>query len=61
MERHRCPSDGRGAWAVLTSAGAELLDASAATHADVISRLLLARLNGDEVEQLASISEKIAA
>jgi DNA-binding MarR family transcriptional regulator len=61
VERHTCPSDARGFWAVLTGAGAERLDAAAATHADVVRRLLVARLDGGEVEQLAAISGKIAA
>jgi DNA-binding MarR family transcriptional regulator len=61
VERHTCPSDARGFWAVLTASGTEQLDAAAATHADVVRRLLVARLDGGEVEQLAAISGKIAA
>jgi DNA-binding MarR family transcriptional regulator len=59
IERHRCPSDARGLWAVLTDAGAERLSEAATTHGDGIRRLFLAQLDSDDLNRLTSIWDKL--
>lgn len=54
LQRAACPNDARGAFAVLTDAGAELLDAARPTHHEGIRRGFLEHFDEAELEQLAT-------
>ncbi|MDO8214073.1 MarR family winged helix-turn-helix transcriptional regulator [Conexibacter sp. CPCC 206217] len=54
LQRAACPNDARGAFAVLTDAGAELLDAARPTHHAGIRRGFLEHFDEAELEQLAA-------
>lgn len=60
VERLSCPSDKRGAFAVLTDAGQQVLEAAAPSHVTSVRRLVFDQLSADEVEALALVSRKIA-
>jgi DNA-binding MarR family transcriptional regulator len=59
VERSRCSSDARGAFAVLTVLGAERLAAARATHIDGVRRLFASRLESAELRRLAADWERI--
>lgn len=52
VERASCSSDARGAFAVLTPKGREVLDAARATHLAGVRALFLEQFSQDEQEQL---------
>ena len=60
VQRSSCPSDRRGAFAVLTDAGYEVLKAAAPTHVEGVRRHLFDQLTPEEVMQLGSVSRTIA-
>jgi DNA-binding MarR family transcriptional regulator len=60
VERLSCPSDKRGAFAVLTDAGLRVLEAAAPSHVSSVRRLIFDQLSPEEVNVLASVSRKIA-
>jgi DNA-binding MarR family transcriptional regulator len=53
LERAACPNDARGSYAVLTAAGAELLESARPTHHEGIRRGFLSHFSEQELEQLA--------
>lgn len=53
LERAACPNDARGAFAVITPAGVELLASARPTHHDGIRRRFLAHFGEEELEQLS--------
>lgn len=55
VERRECPSDKRGAFAVLTEHGFETLVAAAPGHADQVRKLLFDVLSEEQVRQLGEI------
>ena len=57
--RERCPDDRRGAFAVLTAAGRERLEAATEVHVAGIDRHLLARLDDDELVALRGALRKL--
>jgi len=57
VARERCPEDGRGAYAVLTEAGDGRLREARATHLAGVRRLFLDRLEGDDLQRLATYWE----
>src|SRR5688572_9091369 len=59
--RAACPTDRRGAFAVLTEAGQQALSAAAPAHVDGVRRHLFDRLSAEQVEQLRTIGEAISA
>lgn len=59
IERRRCPDDGRGAIASITSHGAKQLMAARKTHLDDVRELFLSKLSADELDQLKLIWEKL--
>src|SRR5690349_5906728 len=61
VERLSCPSDKRGAFAVLTDAGLRVLEVAAPSHVGSVRRLVFDQLSPDEVEGFAEVSRKIAA
>jgi DNA-binding MarR family transcriptional regulator len=60
VERAVCPTDRRGAFAVLTAEGLAALEAATPRHVECVRRLLFDRLSPDQVEQLRAIGEAIA-
>jgi DNA-binding MarR family transcriptional regulator len=59
VERADCPSDARGAFAVITPAGRDKLDEARATHLADVRRLYLDRLEAAEQDQLGDVWEKV--
>jgi DNA-binding MarR family transcriptional regulator len=60
VERISCPSDKRGAFAVLTDAGFAVLEAAAPGHVEGVRRHLFDQLTPSQVEALGTISQKVA-
>jgi DNA-binding MarR family transcriptional regulator len=60
VERAACPTDRRGAYAVLTEAGFAALASMAPLHVAGVRHHLFDRLTAEQVEQLRSIGEAIA-
>jgi DNA-binding MarR family transcriptional regulator len=48
IAREECEADGRGAFVVLTDAGAEAIASAAPGHAGTVRRLIFDRLTGDQ-------------
>ena len=61
VSRSLCPTDARGALAVLTPAGLEAIQTAAPGHVESIRRHLLGRLSSDQIEALADITEAVLA
>jgi len=59
VRRESCPTDGRGAFAVLTDRGFEALAAAAPGHVEAVRTHLFDQLSGDEVAQLGVASKAI--
>jgi DNA-binding MarR family transcriptional regulator len=60
ITRNRCPSDKRGAFALLTDAGFAVLEAAAPAHVEGVRRHVFDQLSPEQVEALGTISEKVA-
>jgi DNA-binding MarR family transcriptional regulator len=60
VERAACPTDRRGAYAVLTEAGLAALTEMAPVHVAGVKRHLFGRLTAEQVEQLRAIGDAIA-
>ncbi len=59
VERRDCPTDRRGALAVLTDKGLAVLEAAAPGHVDAVRRNLFDQLSATQVEELGAISAAI--
>lgn len=59
VERIACPTDGRGAFAVLTEHGRARLDEAAPTHVEGIRRHLVDQLDRDDLDHLARVLGKV--
>ncbi len=57
--RAACPSDARGAYAVLTDRGRALLRAARPAHLDGVRRRFLSRFTEEELAELASYWERV--
>lgn len=60
LERSSCPQDARGAFAVLTPEGEQLLEAARPTHLAGVRRLFLDRFDGVELERLTEAWGRLA-
>lgn len=60
VERHRCATDRRGAFAVLTPAGVARLDESAPDHVEQVRRNFVDRLSRDQLVTLTEALEAVA-
>jgi DNA-binding MarR family transcriptional regulator len=60
VERHSCPSDARGTFAVLTSTGADILRSAYPTHLTGVRRHLIDGLGRRDLEVLAEALGRIA-
>jgi DNA-binding MarR family transcriptional regulator len=61
VTRSQCPSDGRGAEAVLTEAGLERLRAASPIHLRGIGCYFLDRVDGEDLEVLARMMAAVTA
>jgi len=61
VRRQECPSDGRGAYAVLTDEGFATLVAAAPGHLEDVRRHLIDLLDREQVRQLAGVTETVNA
>jgi DNA-binding MarR family transcriptional regulator len=61
VRREACPSDRRGAFAVLTDAGYAVLERAAPGHLHSVRRHLMDKLEPEEVAALAAILPKVAS
>jgi DNA-binding MarR family transcriptional regulator len=61
VRREACPTDKRGAWAVLTPAGFTALEAAAPSHVETVRQSLFDPLSPEQVEQLGEIMAAIRA
>ena len=59
VERVRCPEDGRGMHAQLTTAGAEALSEARPTHLAGVRRMFAGRLDPDDLARLAGIWRRL--
>jgi DNA-binding MarR family transcriptional regulator len=57
--RESCPSDARGSYAVLTTAGVEKLAAARATHLAGVRSLFLQHFSDDELDALGDAWERV--
>ena len=60
VTRISCPSDKRGAFALLTDAGFAVLEVAAPGHVEGVRRHLFDQLTPDQVETLGAITQKVA-
>jgi DNA-binding MarR family transcriptional regulator len=59
VRRESCPTDRRGAFAILTDTGFEALAAAAPAHVESVRKHLFDRLTREQVGQLADICDAI--
>jgi len=59
VRREACPTDKRGAWAVLTSSGFAALEAAAPGHVETVRENLFDPLSPEQVKQLGEIMAAI--
>ena len=60
VERQRCPTDRRGAFAVLTPAGRKRLEQAAPDHVDQVRRHFVSRLSRKQLDVLADALEEVS-
>jgi DNA-binding MarR family transcriptional regulator len=60
VDRARCPTDRRGAFAVLTDAGRARLEQAAPDHVDQVRRHFVDRLTRRQLEALVDALDKVA-
>lgn len=60
IERQRCANDKRGALAVLTNQGFEVLKATAPGHVEAVRATLLDPLTPEQIEQLKAIADAVS-
>ncbi len=60
VQRISCPSDKRGAFALLTDAGFAVLEAAAPGHVEGVRRHLFDQLTPSQADALGTISQKVA-
>ena len=61
VSRSTCPTDARGALAVLTPAGLEAIKAAAPGHVESIRQHLFGQLSPDQIAALADITDAVLA
>lgn len=61
VSRHTCPTDRRGALAVLTDEGFAALEAAAPGHVETVRKHLFDVLTAEQVDQLQAICDAVVA
>ncbi len=56
IAREECPTDGRGAYVVLTPAGRAAIDTAAPLHVEEVRRLFVDLLSEEQLQQLVAIT-----
>lgn len=59
VERVECPSDGRGAFIVITPEGRAAIEVAAPGHVDAVRRLVFDGLKGDDVSAMSALVDKL--
>lgn len=59
VERAECPTDGRGAFAVLTDVGFAALESAAPVHVESVRTHLFDQLDSAQLDELGTISERL--
>ncbi len=57
--REGCPTDGRGAFVVLTEAGRAAIERAAPAHVDTVRRLVFDGLGRDELASLTAVTAQV--
>jgi DNA-binding MarR family transcriptional regulator len=61
VDRARCPTDRRGAFAVLTEAGKSRLEEAAPDHVEQVRRHFIKRLSRQQLQTLVDVLNKVAS
>ena len=61
VDRVRCPTDRRGAYAVLTDAGRKRLEQAAPDHVEQVRRNFVSRLTREQLASLTEALDRVAA
>ncbi len=61
VRRESCPTDRRGAFAVLTEQGRKLLEEAAPTHVRGVREHLIDRLTREEIQALGEVLDRVRA
>jgi DNA-binding MarR family transcriptional regulator len=61
VSKEQCPSDRRGAFAVVSAQGRSKLAAAAPGHVDAVRRLFVDRLRPDQLDAVAEVAETVLA
>ena len=59
IAREECPTDGRGAYVVLTSAGRSAIETAAPLHVEEVRRLFIDLLTEEQLAQLVEITGSV--
>ncbi|MFE3325683.1 MarR family winged helix-turn-helix transcriptional regulator [Streptomyces sp. NPDC059176] len=59
LRREECPTDARGAYAVLTPEGLEAIRSAAPVHAANVRRIFVDALSREQLEALAAMAENV--
>ncbi|HEX6947615.1 MAG TPA: MarR family transcriptional regulator [Acidimicrobiia bacterium] len=59
VSRTVCESDGRGLWVSITDAGRDAWERASIAHDTLLDQLVFSRLDDEQLDQLASISETV--
>ncbi len=59
IAREECPTDGRGAYVVLTPAGRSAIETAAPRHVDEVRRLFIDLLTEEQLQQLVDITDVV--
>lgn len=59
VERAECPTDGRGAFAVLTAVGFDALESAAPFHVESVRTHLFDQLDSAQLDELEAISKRL--
>ena len=59
IARQECPTDARGAFAVLTEAGRAAIEQAAPAHVEMVRQLVFDGLSPDELTALTDVTERV--
>jgi DNA-binding MarR family transcriptional regulator len=61
VERADCPTDLRGTWVVLTSAGADAYATASCGYVETLDRVLFSRLDGEDKDRLRRVASAVTS
>jgi len=59
VAREECPTDARGAFAVLTETGRAAIERAAPAHVEMVRQLVFDGLSRDQLEALTAVSSRV--